>query len=146
MTSTGGASASLGLLCLLIAAIMWWVADRYRPRVVVVLVLAGMTGIVGSGFARGLHHGAVYTDNAMGRFLGQYTGASIVGLVAILALAFVVIGLGKDKVTGKTIFAAMLVPVTVAMIPGTVGQVGVAATSALASAVGSVASALFVRH
>jgi uncharacterized membrane protein len=133
----------MGLLCLLVAAIMWMVADRWHPRVVVVLVLAGMSGLAGSGLGNWIHRTAVYLDAAAGKFIGQFTGTAITGLVAILALALVVVGLWKDKVTGKTIVAAMFVPVTVAMVPGMVGQASTSAVTALASAVASVGGALF---
>jgi hypothetical protein len=144
--SLGGVSATTGLLCLVIAGIMWWAADRWHPRVIVALVITGMSGLAGSAFGAKLHDVAVYVDQWVGQFIGQYTGAAFSGIVALVVLALVVVAMWKDRVTAKTLVAAMFVPVTVVMIPGMVGQVGASAVTGLASAVGSIGGALFGIH
>lgn len=143
MTVVGGVSATMGLLCLIAAGFMWFLADRWHPRIVVALVLSGMAGLAGSGVGMWMHRTASGLDRWLGQFIGQFTGTALTGLVAIIVLTFVGIAMWKNRVSGKTLVAAAFVPVTVAMIPGMIGQAGTSVVTGLASAVGSIGGALF---
>jgi hypothetical protein len=138
-----GISASAGLSALVVAGIMWFIVGRWQPRYVVLLIVAGMAGLAGSGFGQGLHRGAGYVDGKVSVVVGQYTGATIVGLVALITLAAVTVGVLKNKVSGRTLVAALVLPAVVTMIPGVFGQVATATVSALASGVGMGIGVLF---
>jgi hypothetical protein len=146
MTAGAGISAGAGLVCLVVAAIMWFVAGRWQPRIVAVLVIAGMSGLAGSGLASWLHRTAVYVDGVVAQFVGQLGGVVATSVVAIVAIALVTVALWQNKVTGRTLVAAAFVPVTVAMIPGLAGQVGTSVVNGVATAAGMAVGALFGIH
>jgi hypothetical protein len=141
--SAGGVSATAGAICLGIALILYFFADRWQPRLIVLLVLGGMTGITGSALDTGLRHGVTRADDIAGRFIGQMTGAALTGAVAFVAVVAVVIAFWKNHVSGAVLLAAMVAPGAAALIPGQVGDVSATVINTAGGFVGGAIGALF---
>jgi hypothetical protein len=143
MTFAGGVSATIGLICLVAAALMWTIGRRWQPRVIVVLVLTGMTGLSGSQVGGWVRTAVAWADGLAGRLTGQMTGVVLVGLVATVALVVVVAHLWFGTVSRATLLAALVLPVAVTTVPGIVGDVSTTAVTAVTSVVGGAAAAAF---
>lgn len=143
MTFAGGVSATVGLLCLVAAALMWTICRRWQPRVIVFLILTGMFGLAGSTFGGWVRTAVAWADRLVGRMTGQMTGVVITGLIALIALVVVVAHLWFGTVSRTTLIAALVLPVVVTTIPGVVGDVSTTAVTGLTSAVGGGIAAAF---
>lgn len=141
--STAGVSATAGAISLGIALILYFFADRWQPRLIVLLVLGGMTGIAGSALDTGLRHGVTRADDIAGRFIGQMTGGLVTGAVAFVAVVAVVIAFWKNHVSAAVLVAAMVAPGAASLIPGQVGDVSATVINTGGGFMGGVIGALF---
>lgn len=149
-------SALAALICLAIAALLWVVAEKRAAVAIVLLILAGATGIAGTKVGGWINTGVTWADHGIGGLIGMLTGV-VFGFLLAIAVAFIfvhdLVGLIRDlfrkrdgNVENRTVVAAALVPFTAAAIPGTVGALMVTIVGFLASLPAWGISALFGIH
>lgn len=149
-------SVAASLVCLAIAILLWVVAEKKASLAIVLLILAGATGIAGTMIGGLVHTGVTWADHALGGAIGMITGV-VLGFLLALAFAFIfvhdLVGLIRDlirrrdgNVENRTVVAAVLVPFTAAAIPGSVGALMVTVVGFLASLPAWGISALFGIH
>jgi len=143
-TAETGVSGTVGLICLVAAALMWTVGKRHTPRLIVALLITGVVGILGTPVGGWLRRAVGWVDTMTGTVTGRLTGTVVVGLVAAIALYVLVVHVGiRKKVTDKTLIAATVVPVSISTVPGPIGDVTTWVLGALTGAVGWAVSAAF---
>jgi hypothetical protein len=137
-----GVSVAVALICLVAAALFWApkIGKRHTPRLVVLLVLTGSVGLVGTKLGNWVHTASSSINDATGRAIGQFLGVSLAGAISVI-LAFAVaytlaIEFKEKKIGNRTLGAAGLTPMLVASIPGQVGSLlvsGIAMVAGLVS-------------
>jgi hypothetical protein len=133
---TIGVGAAVGVICLAAAAFLYGPAGRYQPRLAVALLLTGVVGILGTPLGGWLNKAANWASGLASSVTGRLVGTAVGGLVAAVALAFLVLDVKANRITRRTLATGVLVPVAAATIPGPVGH---AVTVALAAVTGLVA-------
>jgi hypothetical protein len=150
------ASGTVGVLCLLIAVLLWVVAEKKAAVAIVCLILAGAFMIAGTLVGGWIHTGVDWADGMMGHVIGWVTGA-VIGFGLAVVLAFIY---GHDlwvlirqllrkrdgDVKNRTAIAAGLLPFTASAIPGPVGAAVVAGIAAIASIPAAIIGFLFGIH
>jgi len=143
MTWPQGVSALAGLICLVIAALIWFVGGKHTPRLIVLLVLTGTAGLLGTPAGGWLRTAVGWLSGATGTVTGRLTGVVVVGLVALVAIYVLVIHLRGGRADVKTIAAAVVTPAAVTTIPGPVGALASGAIGAVTGGVGAGVGAMF---
>lgn len=145
MTGFWGAAVPItaGVAALTVAAILWIICDRSLPRVTAILVLAGVTGIIGTAIGGWANNAVNGMNSWASSIIGRWTGASIAFVAGLVCLAIVVWDIWKGQVAAKTLAACALLPILVTTIPGPIGELGASATGAVAGGVGTAIGALF---
>src|SRR5689334_6324075 len=139
----GIVSASVGAICLLGALLIATVGRMHWPRVVVALVLTGMTGLLNTSVGRWLHDGATRLDTTAAHVVGRWTGVVVTGLAAIAVLAAAAFWVWHRHINMRTLGAVAAVPLTITLIPGTVGAVAIACVSIVPTVIAGLVSAAF---
>ncbi len=131
----GAVSAAIGLVCLAVAAAIWFFGNKHTPRFVVLLIMTGMAGMVGTPLGAWMRH-AVAWANDTAAITTRWTGAAVTGLLAGLAVYVLAIRMKDNKVDRVTLGTAAVTPVAVASIPGPVGAAAYSVVTAITSVVG----------
>lgn len=138
-----GVSAGVGIVCLVAAGVLI-VAGRWQwPRLIVALVITGVAGLLTSTIGSWMHASVTRLDRRASAFVGQWTGAAVSGILAVVLLGFLAFWIWHNQVDAKTIGVAAAVPVTVTLIPGPLGAFAVAAVSVVPAVLGGVVAWLF---
>ncbi len=140
---TTAVSATVGLLCLIAAALIWTVGQKHTPRLVVVLTFVGTLGIANTVMGGWLRSAVGWVDDITGQLTGALTGAVIVGLIGMVAFYVLIVHVWKRNITTKTLIVAAVAPLAVTSIPGVVGQVAMSLTGALATATATLVGVVF---
>jgi len=133
--TTQAVSATVGLVCLVAAGLIWTVGNRHTPRLVVALVITGMTGLASTAFGNWARQVIAWLNDTTDRLTGRLTGVVVVGLVAAIALYVLIVHVRRNSVDNKTLVSAAIVPLAVSSIPGPIGAAAATAISALAGTV-----------
>jgi hypothetical protein len=137
-----GVSVAIALICLTAAALFWapQIGKRHTPRLVVLLVLTGSVGLVGTQMGTWVHTASNTINDYFGQLLGRFFGVTAVDVISvIIAIATVyvlVIEFKEKKIGNRTLGAAGLTPMLAASIPG---QLGALLVSGIATIAGLVA-------
>lgn len=132
--TTQAVSATVGLVCLVAAGLIWTVGNRHTPRLVVALVITGMVGLGSTTFGTWARQVVGWLNQTTDRVTGQLTGVVVVGLVASIALYVLIVHLRRNSIDTKTLVSAAIVPIAVTSIPGPIGAAAVTAVTALSGA------------
>ena len=141
--TTQTVSATVGLVCLVAAGLIWTVGNRHTPRLVVALIITGMVGLGSTAFGGWARQAVGWLNQTTDRLTGQLTGVVVVGLVAGIALYVLIVHLRRNAVDNMTLVSAAIVPIAVTSIPGPIGAAAVTAVSALSGTVAWAISAAF---
>ncbi|SCK05904.1 hypothetical protein [Streptomyces sp. WMMB 322] len=136
-------SVTVGVLCLIAAVLLRTVGRRTAPRLTVLLVLAGVVGIVGTPVGDWLRTAVGWADTAVNTVIGRYTGAAAVGLIGLVAFLVIAFDLVNRAITNRTLACAAVLPVAGVAIPGTAGAVVMGVVGAIAGAFGAIGGFLF---
>jgi hypothetical protein len=143
--TTQAVSATVGLVCLVAAGLIWTVGNRHTPRLVVALVITGMVGLTSTTFG-GWSRQIMAWLNTTDRLTGRLTGVVVVGLVAAVALYVLVIHVRRNSIGNKTLVSAAIVPLAVTSIPGPIGAAAVTLVSAISGSVAWAITSAFGWH
>jgi len=135
LTLNGAVSATIGLVALLAAGLIWFFGN-HTPRLVVLLVMTGMAGMVGTPLGKWVRHVVDWANEQTGKLTTRWTGAAVAGLLAIAAVYILVVRMKDRKVDNLTIGTAAVVPVAVATIPGPLGGAAFNVVTGITSVVG----------
>jgi hypothetical protein len=103
-------------------AYIFWRVLRKWEIVSALLVLVGTMGLGGSQVGQWLHYGIDIAQTALVAQIGKYTGATVTGIVGLVASAYFLVHVIKDRTAHKsTLVAAVVAPMTAATIPGALG-------------------------
>lgn len=133
---TGAVSAGTGVAMYLAAVLFYWKGHQHTPRIIALLVLGGTVGIIGTPVGGYLRQAVGYVDSLIAQFAGAYLGAAVTGLIAIAALYVFVHDMWTKTVAWDTYLSAVVLPISVATIPGFLGDLGSTAIGLLASGMG----------
>lgn len=131
----GAVSAAVGLVCLAAAGLIWFIGNKHTPRLVVLLVMTGMAGMVGTPFGRWVRSVVDWANEALANVTTRWTGTAVTGLLAAGATYFVAVRLKDNKIDEATLVVAGIVPLAVATIPGSIGHGALTVVTALTSVV-----------
>lgn len=132
---TQSVSATVGVVALLAAALIWFFGN-HTPRVVVLLLMTGVAGILGTPVGRWLRGLTDWSNRELAGVTANFTGAAVYGLVAIAATYILAVRMWRKKVTKLTLVCAAAVPVAVSTIPGPVGNAAYAVVTGVTAACG----------
>ena len=132
----GAVSAAIGLVCLAVAAAIWFFGNKHTPRFVVLLIMTGMAGMVGTPLGAWMRHAVAWANDTAAKITTRWTGAAVTGLLAGLAVYVLAIRMKDNKVDRVTLGTAAVTPVAVASIPGPVGAAAYSVVTAITSVVG----------
>lgn len=145
-TAVSAFTAGAGLLCLVVAALIWFVGDRHTPRVVAFLVLAGSTLLLNNPIGRWLHSTTAWANDEIGRWVGDWFGVAILAIAGIVAAYMFAVHVWKRRVDEHTLLSAAALPLTVSAIPGPIGDVLSKIVFGLGNVVGTLIAGLFGLH
>lgn len=131
----GAVSAAIGLVALAAAATMWF-TGRHAPRLVVLLLMTGVAGMLGTPVGSWLRSVVDWANQAAANITTRWTGTAVTGLLAGVATFVLVVRLKDSKVDNWTLFTAAVVPVAAATIPGPLGHAALTAVTAVTAAIG----------
>lgn len=134
-TLSGGVSAVVGLVALIAAALIWFFGN-HTPRIVVLLLMTGVAGVLGTPVGRWLRRFVDWVNQLLGNVTVRFTGAAVQGLLAAAALYILVVRMRRKKVDKVTLLAGAIVPVAVSTIPGPVGNAAYTVVTAVTVGVG----------
>ncbi|HEX5347870.1 MAG TPA: hypothetical protein VFW64_12350 [Pseudonocardiaceae bacterium] len=130
-------SGSVAVVALGLAAAIWIFGEKHTPRLMVLLVLTGMTGLVSTPVGQWLRSIVDWGNRALGSLTARWTGAAVSGLIAVLAVYVLLVRLLRQKtVDDWTLAAAAVAPLAVATIPGPLGHATYTALIGTAAVVG----------
>ena len=121
-------SAGAGLICLAIAAALWFPGHRRMPRTTLALVITGYVWLLDTRPGLWLRDAISWTARGLGHLIGSVPGITIAaGVVlaatALLALGFVVFHGHERRIDEHTFAWAGLLVFTATSVPGTAGHV-----------------------
>jgi hypothetical protein len=138
----GAVSAAIGLVALAAAATMWFTGP-HAPRLVVLLLMTGIAGMLGTPIGSWLRSVVDWLNQATANITTRWTGTAVTGLLAGIA-TFVLIVRMKDKRVDKwTLLVAAFVPIAAATIPGPLGRAAYTAVTAVTAVMGWAISQAF---
>ena len=134
MGLNGAVSASIGLVALVAAALLWFVGDHFQ-RLTVLLVMVASAGLVGTPLGRLMRSVVDWADQGTSQLETRWFGSAVGGLIAAVALYVVAVHLKKNQVSAWTLAAAAVVPIAVVTIPGPLGAAALTVVTAVVSVV-----------
>jgi hypothetical protein len=114
-TLNAAVSGTIGVICLVAAALIWKVGNKHTPRLIAVLVLTGAAGMIGTPLGNWFRRAVVWFNNLLGTLAGKLVGpanvnATVVGLlIAGAALYVLFIHLRRKTIDKSTLGAAAAV-------------------------------------
>jgi hypothetical protein len=147
-------TATIGLLCLALAFIMWWkVPDfKFGPIIQIALIITGSVGIANTFAGQWIRGVVGWVSRAIGSLFGMAFGVAVPWILALIFAAVVIfelIKMGKEKskliadASGQVGVSAFLLPLVASAIPGVVGATIVGGLAAISRGVGTVVAAGF---
>ncbi|MEU3455560.1 hypothetical protein ABZ671_18460 [Micromonospora sp. NPDC006766] len=120
--ATYAVSAGVGVACLVIAALFWFIGNRMLPRLTTCLVMTGVAGLI-TTWAGETASGAI---GSITKLIDKLTlsklDAKVSGLIALVAVFILVIHLWRKQVGWLTLAAAALLPIAVRSATGDLGD------------------------
>lgn len=140
-----GVSVAAGVTCWVVAGVLWFVVRGFTPpkidawidRLIVLLVLTGTVGIAGTGLGGLLRRMVNNVTGWVSSVAGSATGFAVVLGVALVAIVVVIVHVWQASVDKKSLAAAVIAPLTVGSIPGSVGVAALGLITAVSGAVGA---------
>lgn len=114
---------SIGIICLIGAGLIAWFGNLQWPRLTVALLLTGVQGILNGTLGPMIRHGVNLADHRFSDFIGQWTGTAVTGIIGAIVLGIAGFRIYQNSYDNKTLIAVAMVPATIALIPGTVGDI-----------------------
>lgn len=118
-----GPSLAVGVLSIVIAVLIATVGGMAWPRLVVALTMTGTAGLLNGTLGPTMRAAINSADAATGSVLGRFTGVAITGLIGVLVIGFLALRVWQNVIDTRVIAAAAAAPLTVTLIPGTVGSI-----------------------
>lgn len=143
MLNHPGYTLIASLVALILAALIWTVGQKHWPRTVVLLILAGVFGLLATTAGRWLHGGVTRAEGGIDHVTGALFGVVFPGIIAIILAVIVGFHLHHKNVGRGTLAAAAGLPLTAGFVPGIAGTVLVGALSFLTQFVGWIFYLLF---
>jgi hypothetical protein len=137
-------AAVAGAFALVIAYVLW--RKKKTPKLVLVLVVGGVSSLVGGIVADYLRSWFSQVDKAASDFTNNLIGTPLplLGLVAVAAMGFLIFELlPKAKPKPNTVWLAVLLPLLAPAIPGRAGDATTKVVSGVNAATTSVIGGLF---
>lgn len=129
MSWLGGVTIGVGIVCLVLATLMWTVWGGKYPPAILGLTITGVAGILSTQVGSWVQEGYLFGAGFLGSAIGRFTGATLAWIGALVIAVIVGIHIhdhfrgGKNEINGMTIGLGALLPVTTATIPGIVGSI-----------------------
>lgn len=120
-TIEGGVSASVAVICLVIAGLIWTAGDRHTPRAVVALVICGSVGLAGTPIGETFHDIVAWVDAQAGQLIGKFTGEVIFGVVFLISMYMLCAAVWKKSIDLTTLVFAVTTPTAATVAPGVFG-------------------------
>ncbi len=136
-------TASVGLVCLVAAALIWTVGRRHTPRLTLALVITGMVGLAGTQVGSWGRTAVGWANNLLGQVAGRLTGTVVAGLLAAALFYVVVTHVWRRDIDTKTLVAGGVLPLAVTSVPGSIGAVMSTGVFMVANTMGWAVGALF---
>ncbi len=141
-----GVPLIIGSISLIAAAVIATAGNMIWPRVVVALIITGVSGLLSGSVGPLIHRGTTALDNFVAPYIGEYTGLTIT-----FAVAFIIIGVWgfwmyRQKIDLHTLGASALIPVSVNLIPGTAGTVAIFVVGLIPKLTAGVIGLAFFHH
>lgn len=133
---SGYMSAGAAVICLTAVACIVVFGGMHWPRLCVFLTMAGVGGLAGTALGVQAHNAITAADRTFGQTLGRFTGVAVFGLVGLVVAMALFFHVWKNKIDTKTLVLAAAAPLTVALIPGVLGEIAVTVVSLPATAAG----------
>lgn len=140
-----GYTLTTSLIALVLAALIWngTVGRQRWPRVVVVLVIAGVGGLMTTPAGRWAYHLIARLESGANHLTGALFGVVFPGVIAIVLAVVVGFHLHHKNVGRGTLAAAVGLPLTVGFVPGVLGTFLGGFVAFLTQAVGQVGYLVF---
>jgi hypothetical protein len=138
----GAVTAAIGLIALVAAAALWFTGQN-APRLTVLLVMTGTSGILGTPVGAWLRSASDWLNQTTNSITARWAGTTVTGLLAGVATFVLIIRMKDNKVDNWTLALAVLVPVSVASIPGPLGHAAYTAVVAVVAVIGWAISQAF---
>lgn len=141
MTWLGGVTIGVGIICLVLATLMWTVWGGKYPPAILGLTITGTAGILTTQVGAWVRDGYLFGAGFLGSAIGRFTGVTLAWIGALVIVVIVLIHVhdhfrgGKNEISGMTIGLGALLPFTTATIPGIVGTVLTGALGIITSVV-----------
>ncbi|MEU7802699.1 hypothetical protein AB0B10_25905 [Micromonospora arborensis] len=133
-----GLSAGTGLVCLIAAALQWFVNDRKTPRLVALLVMVGVACLT-----------TTWAGETAGGLVGKATGlmdsftvdrfdATVSGFAAAVLLFVLGVCFRKKRIEPWTLVVAALIPLALRSAGGDLGDGAVTVVKTIVQVVGGI--------
>jgi len=134
--------AATAVICLAVAGVLWW--KRRAPKTIALLAMVAGAGIT-AGTLGGLVRQLLSTVSSLvGQLTTQAVGVAVPTVLAIvLLMAYVDDMWPKHRATTVTAVFGFLLPITVAGVPGIVGETTTATIAMLGDGVSALIASLF---
>lgn len=116
-----GVSATVGLLALIVAALLWFVGNHLH-RAVPLLIITASAGLSATGVGRDIHNAVNSLVADANSESASLLGATIGGVIGIVLAYVVVIHWQRRDITHLTLACAALLPMVAAATPGDAGR------------------------
>lgn len=147
-------TATAGVLCLVLAFLMWWkVPDfKFGPVIQVGLLITGSVGVAPTFAGRWIRGVINWISSGISRLAGVAVGVAVPWLLALIFAAVVIfelIKMFKEKskliadASGQVGISAFMLPLVAGAIPGVVGATIVGGIAAISYGVGTVVMSAF---
>lgn len=131
MNAHPGYTVAAGVVCLVLAGLIWLPGRERWPRIAVVLVIAGIGSILTTKAGQWARDGVMWLEGQINRGLGDLFGVTLAWVLALVAIVIVGFHLHHRTVSRSTLAYAAAVPLTVTLVPGVIGEILIAAVGAL---------------
>jgi hypothetical protein len=121
-------STGAGLICIAIAAVLWFPGHRRLPRTTLALVITGYVWLLNTRPGAWIREAISWAARELGRLVGSGPGFTIAAGVilaatAVLALGYVIFHAHERRIDEQTFLAAGVLVFTATSIPGNAGHV-----------------------
>jgi hypothetical protein len=138
-----GYTLTTSLLALVFAALIWTAGRQKWPRAVVILIIAGVGGLLATTAGRWAYHLVARLESGAGHVTGALFGVVFPGVIAIVLAAVVGFHLHHNQVGRGTLAAAVGLPLTAGFVPGVLGTILVGFVAFLTQALGQLGYLMF---
>jgi hypothetical protein len=139
-------SLTAGVICLVLAVLIRTTGEDHSPRAVVVLLLTGVTGLLGTPVGHWIHDGVNKGNHALSEVISPVVGPVTLSVLAFVPAYIVGIHWHRHRINDRTYVAAISLPFLVTLIPGWVGAILTLAVFGPADLLGWAVVTLFNLH